>query len=71
MLFARKIKMKCIKSIFKSTYRKNAFHKGRVYEVVLEDDYTWLRDNEFNEFSFVREEKYGMYLLSDYFVPVK
>jgi len=71
MLFARKIKMKCIKSLFKSTYRKNAFHKGRVYEVVLVDDYTWLRDNEFNEFSFVREEKYGMYLLSDYFVPVK
>ncbi len=57
----------CKKSLRKSTYRGNAFVKGRSYEVIREDDYVWLRDEHEQEFNFARQADYISYLLSDYF----
>jgi hypothetical protein len=61
------IVLKCRKSLFKSTYRKNAFTKGRKYEVVSEDDYVWVRDNTGRPFTFSRTSGGPFYVLSDYF----
>lgn len=44
----------CKKSLYKSTYLKNAFTKGKRYEFIREDDLVWIRDSMGREFSFAR-----------------
>ena len=64
--------LKCVKSLYKSTYRKNAFTKGKKYEVVpspWSDDktYVYIRDSEGRPFSFSMIAGEHMNVVSDYF----
>jgi hypothetical protein len=64
---------KCIKSLFKSTYKKNAFSKNKKYEIVGEDDrFIFLKDNEGNSFNFSKNNDSNVYYkLDDYMVKSK
>lgn len=58
----------CTKSLYKSTYRRNAFTKGKKYEIVREDDLVWLKDETGQEFNFTKAENVrGGYGLKEYF----
>ncbi len=47
------LKSKCKKSLYKSTYKKNAFTKGKKYIMTLKDDKKCqIVDNEGREFDF-------------------
>lgn len=60
--------MKCKKSLYKSTYKGNAFTKGNEYEVVREEKrFVWLIDNTGKEFSMCKENQYGYYFIKKYF----
>jgi hypothetical protein len=65
---AEPVVLTCIKSLYKSTYRRNAFTKGKAYELVREDDLVWIKDETGHEFNFVREKgSRGCYILAEYF----
>ena len=60
----------CTKDLYKSTYKSNAFTKGKIYEVVSEDEnIIYLLDNKKREFNF--SKNYGhwlhFYCIKDYF----
>jgi hypothetical protein len=60
--------MKCKKSIYKSTYKRNAFTKGKNYFLVEEDELRyWVRDELGNPSSFTKKETFGEHLFSNYF----
>lgn len=67
-----KVKLfKCTKSYYKSTYLKNAFSKGRTYKVSREDDeFFYIQDNEFHDFSISKTNKFGLLFIDDYFKPI-
>lgn len=59
---------KCKKSLYKSTYKKNAISKNRIYKVVEEDtQFFWLEDNLFNSFNFAKKQGKTYYTIDDYF----
>lgn len=61
-------KVKCIKSLYKSTYLKNAFTKGKEYSIVDKDkDMFYLIDNNGNEFNFSINSNKTYYSFNDYF----
>jgi hypothetical protein len=71
--------LKCIKSLYKSTYRRNAFTKGKRYTQVTMDEHgrsilgagmgVWIKDETGHAFNFTREPNAtGCYVLSDYFL---
>jgi len=62
--------MKCIKSLWKSTYQGLAFTAGQDYRVlntVNEEKYIIIFDNEGQCFSFSRVAKFGFYFIDEYF----
>lgn len=60
--------MKCIKTLYKSTYKNNAFICGKDYNLsYIDNDYIFIKDECDNEFSFVKIKKYGFYWIEDYF----
>lgn len=62
--------LKCKKSIYKSTYKKNAFTKDKHYTIREETKtHYWITDNLNNSFSFTKTKaNTGEYLFSDYFL---
>jgi hypothetical protein len=59
--------MKCIKSLYKSTYKRMAFLKNKKYTIAYEDDYVCVVDEMNREFNFSRTKNGHSYVLSDYF----
>jgi hypothetical protein len=71
--------IKCKKSLFKSTYGKNAFTKNKKYDLVenphidcvkpenINDDIVYVRDSSGRAFSFSKTGHRRMYVLGDYF----
>lgn len=61
-------KVICKKSLFKSTYKKNAFTKKKKYSISSEDDnFYFLIDNGLNEFSFSKKGVSPFYSFHEYF----
>lgn len=59
---------KCKKSLYKRTYKGNAFTKGKTYNIVEEDNnHFYLIDNEGHKFNFSKELKSPYYYINDYF----
>ncbi len=66
------MKVKCIKSLYKSTYGSNAFVKNKTYSSSIPgDDFIWIKDEEGNTFSFSKDIIWGMYQFDDYFVEYR
>jgi hypothetical protein len=66
--------LRCIKSLHKSTYKGLAFKNGKSYEVVTEDahrplpsEYTWLKDEHGNAFTFAKTPEPTLYFVEEYF----
>jgi hypothetical protein len=63
--------LKCKKSLWKSTYMKNAFTRGKIYEIVSEDKtFIHLLSNLKYEFAFSKDKDIivlGFYNINDYF----
>lgn len=60
---------KCKKSLYKSTYKKNAFTKNKTYDVFEEDEsFLWFVDNENNQFCVCKTAAHGYYYVNDYFI---
>jgi len=73
--------VKCIKSLYKSTYKKNAFTKGQKYAIHISDskeyapNVIFIVDSTGHSFNFTLVEPdpnpmgitHGMYKFSDYF----
>lgn len=58
----------CKESLYKSTYKGNAFSKGVAYKTSREDDkFIWLVDNHGNEFDFAKTPTTPYYFIEDYF----
>ena len=63
------MKRKCKKSIYKSTYKKNAFTKNRIYICIEENDnFLYFIDNEGKKFSISKNSSNSFYWLEDYFL---
>lgn len=74
-------KVKCIKSLYKTTYKKNAFTKGKKYDIHILDskesapEIIFVIDSEGHSFNFALVEPdpnpmhltHAMYKFSDYF----
>jgi len=61
------MRYRCTKSLFKSTYQKNAFTKRRYYSVVEEDEkFVWLQDNEGESRNFSKQRGSHFYYILDY-----
>lgn len=61
-------KTKCKKSLYKSTYKRNAFNKGKEYIILYEEeDIIYLLDEMDQTFSFSKKEEHTMYNFTDYF----
>ena len=61
-------KFRCIKSLYKSTYKGYAFTKNRIYDIVTDERHTvYILDNEGREFNFTRVDGNTQYKLKDYF----
>jgi hypothetical protein len=59
---------KCKKSLYKSTYQKNAFTKNKIYKCVEEDEnFFYFIDNEGHEFSVHKTPSKIHYWIDDYF----
>lgn len=68
------MKLKCIQSLYKSTYKRNAFSKNKIYTVTNENsDFLYVIDNENQEFSIskfphhLQSPPNSFYFLEDYF----
>ena len=70
------MKVKCIKSLYKRTYKKNAFTKGKIYlldeqlSTIYFPDEIYLIDVEKHSFNFSiakNDVTFAMYEFSDYF----
>lgn len=65
--------IRCIKSLYKSSYKRNAFTKGKLYKIeyknnIGNDLFVFIIDNCANLFSFKDDHpKDVFYLFSDYF----
>lgn len=58
----------CKNDLYKSTYRGNAFDKGKSYEVIDEDErFFWIKDNNGKEMNFSIERESPYLFLDDYF----
>ena len=61
--------VRCIKSLYKSTYKKNAFKKHHRYPIVeIENNIIWILDENGNGFSFNNQSGY---LFDNYFVKIE
>ncbi len=59
---------KCKKSLYKSTYKGNAFTKDKTYNIVDEDDdFFYIIDNEGRKFSMHKTPSNTYYYIDDYF----
>lgn len=59
---------RCIKSLYKSTYKGWAFRAGKVYKVTKIDEYYWIEDEKGKEFSFdLMGNHPDMYQFYEYF----
>lgn len=59
---------KCKRSLYKSTYRGNAFTKGKIYNVIEEDDdFLYIEDNKSQRFNFSKIKNEPYYYIDDYF----
>jgi hypothetical protein len=62
------IRFKCKKSLYKSTYKHNAFTKGKYYELSYKDDkFFYIKDNTGREFSVAINNISTFYWVEDYF----
>lgn len=66
--------LRCIQSLYKSTYKRLAFKQGKSYEVVTEDahgplpsEYTCLKDETGQAFTFAKTPVPTLYFVEDYF----
>ena len=60
--------LKCVKSLYKSTYEKNAFTKNKLYNILSEDNvYINIVDNEGRDFNIAKNVDGYSYVFSDYF----
>lgn len=64
--------LQCIKSLYKSTYKKNAFTKNKKYQIEFEEicsgkRFFFIRDNCDNLISFIENKDSNYYLFNDYF----
>jgi hypothetical protein len=65
--------LKCKKTLYKSTYKGNAFIEGRFYFQLKEDkEFVQMEDETNRAFDFAKENRsVNFYLLEDYFeLPV-
>ncbi len=61
-------KLRCIKSLYKSTYRGNAFVEGKEYEIASEEPNTvYVYDEHGNSFNFFKTAGTPYYFLDHYF----
>lgn len=72
MKVTTELTIKCKKSLYKYTYKKNAFTKGKFYTFCDRDfhhgaDIIWMIDSQNQEFSFSLEPDGFLRLFSDYF----
>jgi len=60
---------RCTKSLYKNTYRENAFKKGKSYSVIEENELgLYLIDEEGHSFYFAKSvDRLPFYLLNEYF----
>lgn len=62
------MKVKCIKSLRKSTYNSLAFKSGKKYEVEsIDKDFIFVKDEKGHSFNFSREASNVFYNFNDYF----
>lgn len=61
-------KVKCIKSLFKSTYKKNAFNEKKEYFIVEDTDkFYYILDENNHPFNFAKENHGVFCFFDDYF----
>ena len=61
--------LKCKKSLYKSTYKKNAFTKNKKYDVVeIDDKFYHIVDNEGRALTVSKTEIPIYYYIGDYFI---
>lgn len=61
-------KVKCIKSLHKSTYKGCAFNRRKTYDVVSDEKETvFVLDNKGREFNFTKVDGNTQYKFKDYF----
>lgn len=64
-------KYKCIKSLFKSTYNKNAFNEDKIYNEVEDDGrFSFINDETGHAFPFSKEMERIFYSIEEYFIEV-
>ncbi|SRR3972149_3354492 len=74
------IKLRCIKTLYKSTYKGNAFTRNKLYEIRSDKnhDFIHILDNQGRFFGFEKPQlrftkqyykQAGMYRIQDYFSP--
>ena len=69
LLRITKMKVLCIKDLYKSTYLKLAFHKDREYEVSEEEkDLIFIKDENERPFSFSKTAAETLYDFNKYFI---
>lgn len=62
-------KIKCKKSLYKSTYKGNAFTKDLLYTIVDEDKlFVYVIDDKGNEFSMSKIKKEPFYYIDEFFL---
>ena len=62
------MKALCIKSLYKSTYKNNAFSNGKLYEIIKSDDeFVYIKDNEGCDFNFSKDQSDHYYNFDKYF----
>ena len=71
--FIKKGRAKCKKSLYRSTYKGNAFTKNMRYEIVsIDKDFIFIKDNKNHIFDL---KKIGdnniFYTFGDYFEPIE
>lgn len=61
--------LKCSKSLYKSTYKRNAFTKNKKYNVIeIDDKFYHIVDNEGRAFTICKTETPTYYYINDYFI---
>jgi len=68
-MFRKNLNVICKKSLFKSTYKRNAFTNNKKYKIDSEDEkFYYIIDNESNQFNFSKKnDEVDYYKFEEYF----
>lgn len=65
------MKFKCIKKLYKSTYKSFAFKKDKIYNLSFEDEeFYFITDEEGNDFSFSKIANKPYYDFQEYLIKI-